>query len=78
VSFFFDDLPDAAPVPAAGLAETRPPYNPGPPVIPGIGELGREELELMRAYHDIPDPKLRRQVYNLAKALADTLRKGGE
>ena len=37
----------------------------------------RETLDLVRAYYSIPDPQIRRRVYELAKALGGGKDKGG-
>jgi transcriptional regulator with XRE-family HTH domain len=73
VSFFFDDMADAS----------RP--VPGGSRIPGLAEEGarfqhetddedlpldkRETLELIRAYHRIGDPAVRKRLFELTKAL---------
>lgn len=68
VSFFFDDMSadvvDSGGSPVAGLAE-------------GDGEdfeydpmAKRETLDLVRAYYKIDDSKVRKRVFELAKALA--------
>lgn len=72
VSFFFDDMSDQL--------KTQTPA-----LIAGAGELAespthfehdpmakRETLELVRAYYRITDPQVRKRVYELAKALADS------
>lgn len=73
ISFFFDDLPEAIAGLAVGYAG------------PGLAEAGtgfehqdealpldrRETLELVRAYYRIPDPAVRRRLFELAKALAN-------
>jgi transcriptional regulator with XRE-family HTH domain len=73
VSFFFDDLPEEMTGLAVGYAG------------PGLAEAGtgfehqderlpldrRETLELVRAYYRIPDPAVRRRLFELAKALAN-------
>lgn len=72
VSFFFDDLPQAA-------------RQPGDPAYGGLAEEGagfvhqdddllldrRETLELVRAYNRISDAAVRRRLFELAKALAN-------
>jgi transcriptional regulator with XRE-family HTH domain len=70
VSFFFDDMPGTvpalAPLPEArrgGLAEEAAGFE--------IDLLVRPETqELVEAYFAIPDPLVRRRVYDLARALA--------
>jgi transcriptional regulator with XRE-family HTH domain len=69
VSFFFDDLDAAPPVPvdgaATGVAEpAAAPYEPDP-------LMRRETLELVRAYYRIPDPQIRRRLFDLTKAIAN-------
>lgn len=68
VSFFFDDLkPDA--LPAADGADRVPEHG------PTQGEpdplMRRETLELVRAYYRIPDPQVRRRLFDLTKAIAN-------
>lgn len=69
ISFFFDDLPseiDGADgfSPSQGFRdEATGDSNP---------MAKRETLELVRAYYRIPDPQLRRRLFDLAKALATT------
>ena len=64
VSFFFEDMvPAVQPEPRGGLAEAPERYDADP-------MLKRETLELVRAYYKIPDPHIRRRLFDLAKALA--------
>jgi transcriptional regulator with XRE-family HTH domain len=78
VSYFFDAIPISA--------QAQSPLN----VIKGTvgeetGEIAaasdpmakRETLDLVRAYYSIPDPQIRRRVYELAKALGGGKDKGG-
>jgi len=72
VSFFFEDM-------ASGLVEST---GHAPPGSKGLHEpaaayqteplMKRETLELVRAYLKIADPRLRRRVFDLAKAIAGT------
>lgn len=67
VSFFFDDMaPEVAGEqrPAAGLAEDEGPAYEADTLAK------RETLELVRAYYKIRNPKVRKRVFELAKALA--------
>jgi len=64
VGYFFKELYGATEVGAVGLAEGRAPA----PVPDPMAQ--RETLELVRAYYRIRSPALRRQVFDLAKALA--------
>ncbi len=59
VSYFYDDMPadQAGPAPSGNGQE--------PDVL-----LKRETLELVRAYHRIPDHKARHQILKMVKALA--------
>jgi transcriptional regulator with XRE-family HTH domain len=74
VSFFFDALPEddgdrIQEVLAPGLAEEAIPF-----AFDGDRELAldkRETLELVRAYNRIPDPAVRKRLFELAKALAN-------
>ncbi len=71
VSFFYDDMPeevrDLSPLAiahgASGLADEPASFEHDP-------LSRRETLELVRAYYSIPDPQIRKRVYELAKALA--------
>ncbi|EPY03333.1 helix-turn-helix domain-containing protein [Magnetospirillum fulvum] len=73
VSFFYDDMPEdmaqATPAEyssrATGLAEEPSGFD--------SDLLSRQEtMNLIRAYFAIPDPHVRKRVYELAKALAAT------
>lgn len=68
VSFFFDDLGQGAP--DAGVAETEPAAS---STARGEGDplMRRETLELVRAYYRIPDPQIRRRLFDLTKAIAN-------
>lgn len=75
VSYFFADLnlpdgtslgADAAVKPAKGLSEPADAFYGNEPI------MRRETLELVRAYLRIVDPQLRRHVFELAKAIANT------
>lgn len=67
VSFFFDDMPGEAQA-ASPVAVAK-----GGQVMAAHAELDptlkRETLELVRNYYSITDPSVRRQVYELARAL---------
>lgn len=67
VGFFFDDMPEEITdrSPLSRLAEA-PDYKPGEDEM-----HKRETLELVRAYYRIPDPKLRRNLFDLMKSLGD-------
>lgn len=58
VNFFYDDM-------SPGLAEQQTSFI--------ANDSGREGLELMRNYHRIGDPAIRRSVYDLTKSLAARL-----
>ena len=68
VSFFFDDMSDdvalASPRLIGGLAEEPAGFEADP-------MTKRETLELVRAYYRIPDPSVRKRIFELAKALAN-------
>jgi transcriptional regulator with XRE-family HTH domain len=71
VSYFFDDMSDAvqARSPVAvirGEAGDAAPASSGEPDV----MAQRETLELVRAYYKIIDPRVRAQVYAMAKTLA--------
>ena len=64
VSFFFDDMPAEVAGRAPGLGE-------GPAEVFETEKLARREtLELVRAYYRIPDPAVRKRVFELVKAVA--------
>ncbi len=66
VEYFFDDMPTAvaasSPTLGGGKAKKPPSYEPNP-------MARRETLELVRAYYKISDPKIRKRLFELAKAL---------
>lgn len=71
VTYFFEDMPgeisrygrDHLQGTAVGAAPQGPPLDP---------MAKRETIELVRAYYDVPDPKLRKQMVNTLRALART------
>ncbi|WP_191058355.1 helix-turn-helix domain-containing protein [Geminicoccus harenae] len=77
VAWFFDEMDEA---PQHGLAEDRggrfdfsgaPRTAPTPSLkVSGAAVENRETLELVRAFHRIDDPTIRRRLAELAKALA--------
>ncbi len=72
VSFFFDDMNDElksqSPAQIVGLTELQE----APAHFEHDPMAKRETLELVRAYYRISDPQVRKRVYELAKALADS------
>jgi len=72
VSFFFDDMNDElkaqSPALIAGMTALEEP----PAHFEHDPLAKRETLELVRAYYRIADPQVRKRVYELAKALADS------
>ncbi len=66
VEYFFDGMPAAvaacSPAQSGGRAKKPPSHEPDP-------MAKRETLELVRAYYKIADPEIRKQLYELAKAL---------
>lgn len=81
ITWFFEELdgPAAAVEPGPGLAEPgvgfvfEPPRRgggaPAAPAAPSIDR--RETLELVRAFNAIPDPLLRRRLYELVRAVSE-------
>ena len=65
VEYFFDDMPNAvaasSPAQGGGKAKKPPSYEPDP-------MAKRETLELVRAHYKISDPKIRKRLFELAKA----------
>ncbi|MCR6630634.1 MAG: helix-turn-helix domain-containing protein [Magnetospirillum sp.] len=63
IGYFFENLIPPEPEPA------------GPGDVPTVptadADLKRETLELLRAFHRIGNPTVRRRVYDLARALAE-------
>lgn len=70
VQFFFDDMSgevaDQAPRLRAGLAEVPTIEFEADPMAK------RETLELVRAYYRVKDPKVRKRIFELCKAMANT------
>ena len=61
IAYFFDGLSPEPPTPPRDVP-TWPETEAG---------LKRETLDLLRAYNSIPDPVIRRRVFDLARTLAD-------
>ena len=73
VSFFFDDMPpeisESTPRNDSELAEASTESYAADPLAK------RETLELVRAYYQIDEPAVRKRLFDLAKALANTAEK---
>lgn len=69
VSFFFDDMPPAAQMPASGKAAFLTDRDQAPFEADPLTR--RETLELVRAYYRISNPAIRRKLFELAKALGE-------
>lgn len=65
ISFFFEDAPGVAPMPASGFAETESANY----VVDFLSSS--EGLQLNRAFVKIRDAKVRRKIVEMVKALAD-------
>ncbi len=66
IVYFFEDMPpeDAVSSPAKGRGKgKKPPSDEPDPMVK------RETLELVRAYYKIKDADIRKQIYEIAKAL---------
>ncbi len=65
IQYFFDDMPTAvaasSPAQGGGRAKKPPSHEPDP-------RAKRETLELVRAHYKISDPKIRKRLFELAKA----------
>ena len=65
IQYFFDDMPTAvaasSPAQGGGRAKKPPSHEPDP-------MAKRETLELVRAHYKISDPKIRKRLFELAKA----------
>jgi transcriptional regulator with XRE-family HTH domain len=73
------DAPGGAGLVEAGLAEAPAPFLFDGAAAPASTEAAvdrRETLELVRAFNRIGDPLVRRRLYELARALADTRWRG--
>ena len=64
VSYFFDEIDPAITSQAAGLREGAA------PTFSDDQLARRETLEMVRAYYRIPDPAVRKRVFELIKAIA--------
>ena len=65
VSFFFDDAPEA------DLESYRYEGSDDEPVTLDLDPMAkRETLELVRAYYKVPDPQVRKRLFELTKSLA--------
>lgn len=68
VSFFFDEMPDSLKTSegrfVAGMQDSRPESHDPDPLAK------RETLELVRAYYRIANPRVRKRLFELTKALA--------
>ena len=69
VSFFFDDMPEAAGGSPGGLSEDAPSASESDQFIK------RESLELVRAYYKIANPVVRKRIFELVKAVAGVKRR---
>lgn len=74
---YFIDEPDTLPPPATGSARVRAgleehAQRPGFDLAgaPGREKIGREDQELLSAFHAIGDPEIRRRLVDLTRALA--------
>ena len=67
IGFFFEDMSEEtaskSPRQIRGMAETQHTFEPDP-------MAKRETLELVRAYYRINDPKVRKRLFEMTKALA--------
>ncbi len=68
VSFFFDDMPEAAGARPGGLSEDAP------SAYESDQFTKRETLELVRAYYKITNGDVRKRVFELVKAVAGVKR----
>ncbi len=66
LEYFFDDMPRevaaSSPAQGGGKAKKLPSYEPDP-------MTKRETLELVRAYHKITDPEIRKHIFAMTKTL---------
>ncbi len=71
ISFFFDDMSDDTKAAAPSMIANISPEDEQIANMDSDPMVRRETLELARVYYRIENPKLRRQIYDLARALAD-------
>ena len=71
ISFFYDDMPEEIGGTASGLGSRTPGGFADAQDSFGHDEImhRRETLELVRAYNRIPDPALRRRLFDLIKTM---------
>ena len=70
VSFFFDEMPALGLDAMSGLSKTKTTdFEPDP-------LIKRETLELVRAYYKISDPKTRKCLFEMTKAIAKMGKRG--
>ncbi|MCW5752374.1 MAG: helix-turn-helix transcriptional regulator [Alphaproteobacteria bacterium] len=67
-AFFFDDMAEEGGLPLSGgavegLEEEAEPFGHDP-------VIKRETLEMVRAYYRIPDPSVRKRIFDMIKAIA--------
>lgn len=67
VSYFFDALPNGAEGDAAAAPSLRPASVPG--MVDDDLMHQRETLDLIRTYYAVPDPALRKRVFDLIRSL---------
>lgn len=81
ITFFFEEIPlDGSTEAPSGEGETKDPRGLSEVAEVFYGNepiMRRETLELVRAYLRIADPQLRRRVFELAKAIANTYSASG-
>jgi hypothetical protein len=70
VGYFFEDITDEvaarSPRQIRGMVEAPEPYEPDP-------MAKRETLELVRAYYKIRDPRVRKRLFEMTKALGSAI-----
>jgi len=71
VSFFFDEIDAQTARPAGTAAPSESAAYEPVPVREGETVIRRETLELVRAYYRISDPRIRRRLFDLTKAIAN-------
>ena len=75
VSYFFEEITPAAATAAEARREGTLEGSPGP-AYEADPMMRRETLELVRAYYRISDPRVRRRLFDLAKAIANAAERG--
>ena len=75
IAFFFDDIPEDVLVASQAATAARAVDTLGPDAFAGSGdpEVRRETMEMVQAYYQIAEPGVRKRLYELVKAMSESL-----